>query len=176
MTESHWKFYRSAPTARAVGNFLARLLDPVARARGFASTALLTEWPAIVGKDLAAFTMPDKLVWPRRAEADGSGAAPPRRRPEGAILVLRVDGPRAIEVQHRTGAILDRVNTYFGYRAVAEMRFLQAPVARAEPRTPQTSADTNTTRPTDLRCEFADSRLRDALLRLSSGTRRSVKR
>ena len=52
------------------------------------------------------------------------------RREEGAILVLRVEGPRAIEVQHRSGQILERVNTYFGYRAVAEMRILQAPVAR----------------------------------------------
>jgi len=34
--------------------------------------------------------------------------------------VLRVEGPRAIEVQHRSGPILERVNTYFGYRAVAE--------------------------------------------------------
>ena len=32
------------------------LLDPLARARGFATTTLLSEWPAIVGAELAQFT------------------------------------------------------------------------------------------------------------------------
>ena len=50
--------------------------------------------------------------------------------------MLRVDGPRAIEVQHRSDKILERVNTYFGYRAITEMRILQAPVARTKPPSP----------------------------------------
>ena len=71
--------------------------------------------------------------WCGRGASRDRGAARPAKgwRAEGATLVLRVDGPRAIEVQHRSGKILDRVNTYFGYRAVAEMRILQAPVVRA---------------------------------------------
>ncbi len=48
--------------------------------------------------------------------------------------MLRVEGPRAIEVQHRVGQILERVNLYFGYRAITEMRILQAPVAKTAPR------------------------------------------
>jgi hypothetical protein len=127
---------RAASGARPVGVFLARALDSLARERGFATAALLSEWPAIVGAELAQFTMPDRLVWPRRQQ-DGDKAPPARGwRAEGAILVLRVEGPRAIEVQHRSGKILERVNTYFGYRAITEMRILQAPVGRAEPPSP----------------------------------------
>ena len=123
---------RAASGARPLGAFIARLLDPVARARGFATTTLLSEWPAIVGAELAQFTAPDRVVWPRRQQ--GGDEAPARGwREGGAVLVLRVEGPRAIEVQHRAGKILERVNTYFGYRAVTEMRILQAPVGRAEP-------------------------------------------
>lgn len=118
--------------ARAIGAFATRMLDPVARARGFATTAILSEWPAVVGGDLAAFTVPDRLVWPRRAQ--DADEAPRQRgwRPDGATLVLRVDGPRAIEVQHRAEQILERVNTYFGYRAVSQLRFLQAPIHREQ--------------------------------------------
>lgn len=117
--------------ARAIGVYAAKALDPAARARGFATTALLSDWPAIVGRELALFTMPDRVVWPRRRD-DMAGNAPARgHRAEGAVLVLRVEGPRAIEVQHRAGLILERVNSYFGYRAVTEMRFLQAPIARS---------------------------------------------
>ena len=127
---------RAASGARPVGEFIARLLDPLARARGFATTTLLSEWPAIVGAELAQFTAPDRVVWPRRQQ-EGNEAPPARGwRQEGAILVLRVEGPRAIEVQHRSGKILERVNTYFGYRAITELRILQAPVARAEPPSP----------------------------------------
>jgi len=120
--------------ARAIGTYVAKALDPVARARGFATTALLSDWPAIAGHELARFTMPDRVIWPRRH--DESAGAPIRgHRREGATLVLRVQGPRAIEVQHRSAQILERVNAYFGYRAITEMRFLQGPIGRmAAPR------------------------------------------
>ena len=59
--------------------------------------------------------------------------------------MLRIEGPRAIEVQHRSGQILERVNSYFGYRAVAEMRILQTPVTRkaARPPAPEPATDPN---------------------------------
>jgi len=119
--------------ARAIGVYVAKALDPAARARGFATTALLSDWPAIAGRELAQFTMPDQVIWPRRRE---EGVDTPARghKAEGATLVLRIEGPRAIEVQHRAGQILERVNAYFGYRAVTGMRFLQAPIRRAKPR------------------------------------------
>ena len=82
--------------ARAIGAYVARMLDPVARARGFATTALLTEWPAVVGEELARFTMPDKVVWPRRSEEREASGSQSAWREDGAILVLKVDGPRAI--------------------------------------------------------------------------------
>ena len=125
---------KGAGGARAIGAYVARMLDPVARARGFATTALLSEWPAVVGEELARFTAPDKVVWPRRNENGEGSSNQSAWRADGAILVLKVDGPRAIELQHRAEQILERVNTYFGYRAIAQLRFLQAPVARTESR------------------------------------------
>jgi hypothetical protein len=123
----------AASAAQPVGAYVAKALDPVARTRGFATTALLSEWPAIVGQELAQFTMPDRVVWPMRRKDEAANNTPTRRA-EGATLVLRVEGARGIEVQHRAGQILERVNLYFGYRAVTEMRILQAPVRRAAPR------------------------------------------
>lgn len=161
---------RAAATARPIGAYAARALDPAARARGFATTALLSEWPAIVGAELAQFTMPDRVVWPKRRE-DGDEVNPQRgHRGGGAVLVLRVEGPRAIEVQHRSAQILERVNAYFGYRAVAEMRFLQAPVTRKASRVPapEPPIDPGALPPT---ADIEDRELRAALLRLGSATR-----
>ena len=125
---------RAAGAARPIGAYAAGALDAFARARGFATTSLLSEWGTIVGAELAQFTMPDRVIWPKRRDEAQVADAPKGHRVEGATLVLRVEGPRAIEVQHRSGQILERVNAYFGYRAIAEMRILQAPVA------PQTRA------------------------------------
>jgi hypothetical protein len=161
---------KSGSAARAVGAYVARALDPVARARGFATTQLLSEWPAIVGAELAGFTMPDRLVWPRRREDAESGGAPKGRRGEGAILVLRVEGPRAIEVQHRADKILERVNTYFGYRAITEMRILQAPVIRAVPRAPA-APEPRGTEPLPPHAAIEDEGLRQALSRLGWAAR-----
>jgi hypothetical protein len=164
-------FKRAVSGARPVGAYVAKALDPAARARGFAITALLAEWPAIIGDELARFTMPDRVVWPRRRE-DEEPANPLRgRRGEGATLVLRVEGPRAIEVQHRSGQILERVNLYFGYRAITEMRILQAPVVRtqARPAPPEPPGESHPLPPSS---GIEDEGLRKALSRLGSATRK----
>ena len=166
---------RAASGARPIGAYAARALDASARARGFATTALLSEWPAIVGAELAEFTMPDRVVWPRRRE-DGEEASPPRGwRGEGAILMLRVEGPRAIEVQHRSGQILERVNSYFGYRAIAEMRILQAPVIRKPPRAPAPPPPSDGD-PLPPSASIEDEGLRAALSRLGSAARARLTR
>ncbi|MGH6832491.1 MAG: hypothetical protein ACRECM_05640, partial [Methyloceanibacter sp.] len=117
----------------------------------------------------------DRVVWPRRRE-DGQETSPQRgHRGEGAVLVLRVEGPRAIEVQHRSGQILERVNSYFGYRAVAEMRILQAPVMRKASRAPASAPplDPDALPPS---ASIEDRGLRAALLRLGSAARARLTR
>ena len=160
--------------ARAIGSYVARALDPAARARGFATTALLSDWPAIVGRELARFTMPDRVIWPRRREDEAE--APARgHKAEGATLVLRIEGPRAIEVQHRQGQILERVNGYFGYRAVTEMRFLQAPIARAR-RAPQAKRPALPAYSLPKTAAIEDDNLAQALARLGAATKARLTR
>jgi hypothetical protein len=161
---------RAAGAARPIGAYAAGALDASARARGFATTSLLSEWGTIVGAELAQFTMPDRVVWPKRRDEAQVADAPKGHRVEGATLVLRVEGPRAIEVQHRSGQILERVNAYFGYRAIAEMRILQAPVARKAPRRPAAEPPIDPdVLPASVSVE--DGSLRAALLRLGTNTR-----
>jgi hypothetical protein len=155
--------------ARAIGAYVADVLDPIARVRGFAITSLLSEWPAVVGEELARFTAPDKVVWPRRTE-DGEVASPQSAwRTDGAILVLKVDGPRAIEVQHRAEQILERVNIYFGYRAIAQLRFLQAPLPKAKGHTP--APEPASVEEPSPAAGLADTGLARALGRLAAGVR-----
>jgi len=161
---------RAAGAARPIGAFAAGALDPAARARGFATAALFSEWTSIVGSELAQFTMPDRILWPRQRDDTGEANDRRSRKHDGAVLILRVDGPRAIEVQHRSCQILERVNGHFGYRAVADLRILQAPVTRRPAPLPAAPRpiDPDALPPS---ASIEDGGLRAALLRLGSGAR-----
>ena len=159
---------KGGSAAKAIGAYVARMLDPIARARGFAISSLLSEWPAVVGDELASFTAPDKLVWPRRTEYREAASPQSAWRNDGAILVLKVDGPRAIELQHRSEQILERVNMYFGYRAIAQLRFLQGPLPKAKSQAPGSPPKVEEPPPAP---GFVDTGLAKALGRLEAGIR-----
>lgn len=122
-----------APTARsrarAVGSYVPTLTRKAFEKYGFSTASLLTEWAAIAGAELAAYTLPERLTWPRQGntaeESDSGGRG-------GAKLVLRVDTARVLDVEYRKHQIVERINAHFGYRAVAELRFVQAPVRPAQ--------------------------------------------
>ncbi len=72
-------------------------------------------------------TAPEKIVWPRHALTED---------PPAGTLIIRADGPRAIFVQHELPQIVERVNAFFGYRAVAQARVVQGPVGARTPQAP----------------------------------------
>ena len=149
------------PLSQLVGKTIA---DAFAR-QGFASTGLVTHWPEIVGAEVAAHAEPLRMQWPRRVHEDA---------PEPATLVLRVEGPVALEIQHLSGVIIERVNRFFGWRAVGRIAIRQAPLARRPakhgpvPPDPALVARLAAAMP-----EIADDGLRTALARLGAAVKRS---
>lgn len=116
--------------ARAVGSFVPKLTTKVFERFGFHSAEILTNWPRVAGEDIAMISQPERIRWPRgtRHGEDGDGGA------ATATLILRVDPAHALDIEYRGGDIIDRINRYFGYRAVSGLKILQAPlVARAAP-------------------------------------------
>ncbi|HXF53827.1 MAG TPA: DciA family protein [Hyphomicrobiaceae bacterium] len=112
------------PGVRPIGSFVPKLTRKPLQKYGFPAASLVTDWAAIVGADLASYTLPERLKWPRVADSD----ATPSSRTSGATLHLRVEGARALDVQYRSRQIIERINAHFGYRAVGELRLLQAPL------------------------------------------------
>ena len=47
--------------------------------------------------------------------------------------MLRVEPARALDIQYKSRLLIDRINAYFGYRAVAEIRLIQMPMPQSEP-------------------------------------------
>lgn len=101
------------------------LLHKAYERHGFAHAQVLARWAEIVGPELAEFTRPERIRWPRAA----GGETRPGRRTGGTLLV-RVDGPVAIELQHSTPQIIERINGYYGYGAITALKIVQGPIAR----------------------------------------------
>jgi hypothetical protein len=161
---------KAAFAAKAVGSLVPGLTRKAFERFGFSTATLLTDWARIAGADLARYTAPDRLKWPRGGHETDGESGPER---QGATLVLRVDLGRGIDVQYRARQIIERINAHFGYRAVAELRIIQAPVegalpAAASPRVPRARTfDRGATAP--LVAAVADEGLRAALEKMQTG-------
>jgi hypothetical protein len=152
------------PLSQLAGKTIA---DALAK-QGFAQTGLVTHWAEIVGADIADHAEPMRMIWPRRVHEDD---------PEPATLVLRVEGPVALEIQFMSGQIMERVNRFFGWRAVGRIQIRQAPLVRRnlkkKPRGPDPAA---VARLASGLAGVTDDGLRDALARLGASLGASVKR
>jgi hypothetical protein len=170
---------------RALADVLHKTLAEAFAKQGFASVELVTRWPEIVGAEIAAHSQPEKIQWPRCPQGrspqgrSSQGQSPkqqspqPETAPEPGTLLLRVEGPAALEIQHLSDVILERVNQFFGWRAVGNLRLRQAPLARrAAPKSPPAPDSAALTRIAATLPEIRDGKLRDALARLRAAMER----
>lgn len=91
-------------------------LDKIAGRHGFAELDVLLHWPAIVGEALAPICRPVRVRY---------GSA----RKLGATMVVEANGARAPEVEHLGPRIIERVNQFYGYRAVSRLQIMQSGAA-----------------------------------------------
>ena len=149
--------------ARSLSDLASGFLAETYKRQGFASSELVMRWPDIVGPEIAAHAEPLKLQWQRAIDGEPS---------EPATLVLRVEGPAAIEIQHLSNVIMERVNRFFGWQAVGRLALRQAPLARRE-RTPRPKADeAAAARVAATLTSVGDEDLRMALARLGAAVKK----
>ena len=112
---------RAPVGAVAVGRFIAPIAGKTLSRGGAVMAGLLEQWPAITGPSLAAYTVPAKLT---------KGAPEPDfpdKKP-ACMLHLKVDPVKVLEVQYAIPQLVERINQTLGYKAVAGIRLVQAPV------------------------------------------------
>jgi hypothetical protein len=133
--------------------------------QGFAARELVTRWAEIAGPEIAVHSEPLKIQWPRPVEGQPQ---------EPATLVLRVEGPAALEIQHASDVILQRVNRFFGWSAVGRLALRQAPLTRRDQAPARRAPDAKSVaKVAEGLSAVEDDELRAALARLGASIKRN---
>jgi len=133
--------------AKAIGDLMPEIGRTAFRRFGFVQSSVVTRWPEIVGPTHARVCAPEAIRFP------------PGERSEG-ILQLVVTPAHAPLIQQVTPEIIERVNRFFGYSAVARVKIRQGAVKspHAEGRAMQSAKSPPSLKPIPM--ELGDS-LRD---------------
>ncbi|WP_316188558.1 DUF721 domain-containing protein [Bradyrhizobium sp. SZCCHNS1054] len=152
-------------SAKPLSVMLGDLFSAAYAKQGFAARELVTRWAEIAGPEIALHAEPLKMQWPRPVEGQPQ---------EPATLVLKVEGPMALEIQHSSDVILERVNRFFGWHAVGKLALRQGPLSRRpRPRRPPPPDPTTVAKVAESLSAIEDDALRDALARLGAAIKRN---
>lgn len=101
--------------ARSVAELMPEVGRTAFRRFGFIQSSVVTRWPEIVGAKHARICSPEAIRFPPGEKSNG-------------ILELVVVPAHAPLISHVTPEIIERVNRFFGYSAVARVKLRQGAV------------------------------------------------
>lgn len=115
--------------ARPISELMPEVGRTAFRRFGFIQSSVVSRWPEIVGARHARVCAPESIRFPLGEKS-------------GGILQLVVVAAHAPMIQHVIPEIVERVNRFFGYNAVARVKIRQGevkpPPASKPPATPPT--------------------------------------
>ncbi|MDX1737739.1 MAG: DciA family protein [Alphaproteobacteria bacterium] len=171
MTRKNVKNYKPERKSitRPIGEMVPVLTRRALGRYGFGQVNLITDWHRVVGARLAEFCQPLKILFPKGQRV-------------GGCLHIRVVGAMALELQHMEPLLIERINTYFGYGAVASIRLKQVGAMQAirdkAAKAPRKSAPKVTLEPSQKKqveeqvSHVENEEMRDILRRLGESVKR----
>ncbi len=93
---------------RPFGNTLPRGVRGILKKNGYNYSEIISKWNTLVGKEISSYTYP-KLVKMKKGDANGT-------------LILAVERGNEIEVEYSKEKIINKINSYFGYKLISEIK------------------------------------------------------
>ena len=93
---------------RPFGNTLPRGVKGILKKSGYNYSEIISKWNMLVGKDISSCSYPKSI---KLAKGDTNG-----------LLVLAVKRGNEITVEYSKKEIINKINGYFGYRLINEIR------------------------------------------------------
>jgi hypothetical protein len=107
--------------ARSAGELLGDIGGPACKKFGFVQASVVSRWKEIVGERYGQVSLPESIRFPTGKKSGGT-------------LTLLVEGAHAPLVQHLGPMIIERVNRFFGYEAIARIVFRQGRLPAPAPK------------------------------------------
>ena len=93
---------------RPFGNTLPRGIRGILKKSGYNYSEIISKWNMLVGKDISSCSYPKSI---KMTKGDTNG-----------LLVLAVKRGNEITVEYSKKEIINKINSYFGYRLINEIR------------------------------------------------------
>ena len=93
---------------RLFGNTLPRGVKGILKRNGYNYSEIINKWNMLVGKDISECSYPKSIKMTKVNEK--------------AILIIAVKRGNEIEVEYSKNEIINKINGYFGYRLINEIR------------------------------------------------------
>lgn len=122
MTEKCDEEFKQAPRSRnyeGLNNLskeVQKLTRPILGKHGFTQVELLAHWTEILGEELAYGIKPVAITFPMNQRTDGT------------LKIRTAGGAFALLFEHQKGRVIERINTYFGYPAIKQIKIEQGGV------------------------------------------------
>jgi hypothetical protein len=107
--------------ARSAGELLGDIGGAACKKFGFVQANVVSRWHEIVGERYGQVSLPESIRFPTGKKSGGT-------------LTLLVEGAHAPLVQHLGPMIIERVNRFFGYEAIARIVFRQGRLPAPAPK------------------------------------------
>lgn len=153
----------------SLGNIFIPIMKDVLSAEDFVEADILWHWGDIVGEEIALFCNPLKTKF----------------NPKDNNRTLYVEVPAggfALELRHRESYILEKINMYFGYRAVHKINISQnmnmqvkTNVSIQAKQSKEELAESDKKYLDELTAEIKDEKLREILIKLGENVILSTK-
>jgi hypothetical protein len=92
-----------------LGVFTQKIVKPVFKARGLMEGKIITHWVQIVGEKFSSLALPEKITFPKGKKTEGT-------------LHLMVTSSGSLFLHYAQDLVLEQVNTFFGYKALTQLR------------------------------------------------------
>ena len=104
---------RKTGDLKNISGVLMPLAKKLVGKKAFAEADIISGWADIVGKETASFAKPLKIDF-KKDERTG-----------GTLIVETYSGAYALELQAKSKIFIDKVNVFFGYQAVNNIKIIQ---------------------------------------------------
>jgi hypothetical protein len=106
--------------ARSAGELVGDISGAACKKFGFVQASVVSRWHEIVGERYGKVSLPESIRFTAGKKSGGT-------------LTLLVEGAHAPLIQHLGPMIIERVNRFFGYEAIARIVFRQGRLPAAAP-------------------------------------------